>query len=59
MEENLNLFDSALSDTVMTVIASPDKNICSFFSHLDPSGAKRFVKMAGGAKKVKRVEVII
>lgn len=45
MVENLNVFDFALSDEDMSVIATLDKNESSFFSHSDPAMVEWFVKM--------------
>lgn len=45
MEENLNVFDFALSDEDMQTIAAMDKAESSFFSHYDPAMVEWFVKM--------------
>ena len=45
MEENLNVFDFALSDDDMASIAALDKAQSSFFSHYDPAMVEWFVKM--------------
>lgn len=45
MEQNFNVFDFALSDEDMKVMASLDKKESSFFSHTDPAMVEWFVKM--------------
>ena len=45
MEENFAVFDFALSDEDMTVIAELDKKESSFFSHQDPDTVEWFVKL--------------
>lgn len=45
MQENFDVFDFALSDEDMQVIASLDKKESSFFSHYDPNIVEWFVKM--------------
>jgi 2,5-diketo-D-gluconate reductase A len=45
MEENFNVFDFALSDGDMAVIAALDQAESSFFSHQDPDTVEWFVKM--------------
>ena len=45
MEENLNVFDFALSDDDMASIAALDKAQSSFFSHYNPAMVEWFVKM--------------
>lgn len=47
MEENINIFDFALSDEDMAVIASMNKDTSSFFSHYDPAT----VEMICGLKR--------
>lgn len=51
MEENLNVFDFALSEDEMNRIASLDKKESSFFSHQDPKMVEWFVKMVEERKK--------
>lgn len=45
MEQNFNVFDFALTDEDMSVIASLDTQTSSFFSHYDPAMVEWFVKM--------------
>ncbi|MDE7079972.1 MAG: aldo/keto reductase [Clostridia bacterium] len=45
MKENLDVFDFALSDEDMKVMASLDKKQSSFFSHTDPAMVEWFAKM--------------
>lgn len=45
MEENLNVFDFALSEKEMAAITALDKAESSFFSHQDPAMVEWFVKM--------------
>lgn len=51
MEENFNIFDFALTDEDMALIASVDKGESSFFSHTEPSMVEWFVKMVEERKK--------
>lgn len=51
MEQNLDVFDFALSDEDMAVMASLDKKESSFFSHTDPAMVEWFVKMVEERKK--------
>ena len=50
MEENFAVFDFALSDEDMTVIAELDKKESSFFSHQDPDTVEWFVKLVAERK---------
>ena len=45
MEQNFNVFDFALNDEDMAVIAALDTKTSSFFSHYDPAMVEWFVKM--------------
>ena len=45
MQENLNVFDFALSDEDMAKIAALDKAQSSFFSHYDPAMVEWFARM--------------
>ena len=45
MESNLNIFDFALSDEDMALIATMDTKTSSFFSHYDPNMVEWFAKM--------------
>ena len=45
MEQNLDVFDFALSDEEMAQIALLDTKTSSFFSHSDPAMVQRFAKM--------------
>lgn len=45
MRENFNVFDFALSDEDMAIMATLDKKQSSFFSHTDPAIVEWFVKM--------------
>lgn len=45
MIENFNVFDFALSDEEMAIIATLDKKQSSFFSHTDPNMVEWFVQM--------------
>lgn len=45
MQENLDVFDFALSEGDMTEIAKMDKKQSAFFSHTDPGMVEWFVKM--------------
>jgi 2,5-diketo-D-gluconate reductase A len=51
MVENLNVFDFALSDEDMAVIATLDKKESSFFSHNDPAMVEWFVQIVDERKK--------
>lgn len=51
MEENFNIFDFALTDEDMALIASLDKGESSFFSHTEPGMVEWFVKMVEERKK--------
>lgn len=51
MEENLQVFDFALSDEEMDLIAALDKKQSAFFSHQDPSMVEWFVKMVEERKE--------
>lgn len=51
MEENFNVFDFAITDEDMSVIASLDRKQSSFFSHTDPNMVEWFVKMVEERKK--------
>ncbi len=51
MTENFNVFDFALTDDDMSVIASLDKRQSSFFSHTDPAMTEWFVKMVEERRK--------
>ena len=51
MEENLRVFDFALSEEDMQVIAAMDKVESSFFSHYDPAMVEWFVKMVEERKR--------
>lgn len=51
MEQNFDVFDFALSDDDMRVMASLDKKQSSFFSHTDPNMVEWFVKMVEERKK--------
>ena len=50
MEENFAVFDFALSDEDMTVIAELDKKESSFFSHQDPDTVEWFAKLVAERK---------
>ena len=45
MIENFNVFDFALSDEEMAIMATLDKKQSSFFSHTDPNTVEWFVQM--------------
>jgi len=45
MEENLDVFDFALTEKEMEAVAGLDKKESSFFSHQDPNMVEWFVKM--------------
>lgn len=45
MIENFNVFDFALSDEEMAIMATLDKKQSSFFSHTDPNMVEWFVQM--------------
>ena len=45
MIENFNVFDFALSDEEMAIMATVDKKQSSFFSHTDPNMVEWFVQM--------------
>lgn len=45
MAENLNVFDFALTDNDMQVIAGLDTKTSSFFSHQDPAMVEWFVQI--------------
>jgi len=51
MKQNFDVFDFALSDEDMQVLASLDKNRSSFFSHTDPNMVEWFVKMVEERKQ--------
>lgn len=51
MEQNFDVFNFALSDDDMRVMASLDKKQSSFFSHTDPNMVEWFVKMVEERKK--------
>lgn len=51
MEQNFDVFDFALSDEDMQVMASLDKKQSSFFSHTDPAMVEWFVQMVEERKK--------
>ena len=56
MVENFNVFDFALTDEEMNMIAGLDTATSSFFSHQDPSMVEWFVKMVDERKKNNRSE---
>ncbi|MDE6605022.1 MAG: aldo/keto reductase [Clostridia bacterium] len=51
MEQNIDVFDFALSEEDMAVMASLDKKQSSFFSHTDPNMVEWFVKMVEERKQ--------
>lgn len=51
MEENFNVFDFALSEEDMAIIAALDKKKSSFFLHTDPNMVEWFVKMVQERKQ--------
>lgn len=51
MEQNLNVFDFALSDEDMAAIAALDTQTSSFFSHYDPNMVEWFAKMVEERKQ--------
>ena len=51
MEQNIDVFDFALSEEDMAVMASLDKKKSSFFSHTDPNMVEWFVKMVEERKQ--------
>lgn len=51
MEQNLNVFDFALTDEDMAEIAALDTKTSSFFSHYDPGMVEWFVRMVEERKK--------
>lgn len=51
MEQNLNVFDFALTDEDMAKITALDTKTSSFFSHYDPNMVEWFVKMVEERKK--------
>lgn len=53
MQENLNVFDFALTVQDMEEIAALDQNTSSFFSHSDPNMVEWFVKMTAERKQNK------
>ena len=52
MEENINVFDFALTASDMDTIASLDKNVSSFFSHRDPEMVEWYVNMVEQRKNL-------
>lgn len=50
MQENLNVFDFALTDEEMAVVAGLDKKQSAFFSHQDPNMVEWFVQMVDRRK---------
>ncbi|WP_300281570.1 aldo/keto reductase [uncultured Subdoligranulum sp.] len=51
MQENLDVFDFALTDEEMAVIAGLDKKQSAFFSHQDPNMVEWFVKMVDARRQ--------
>lgn len=51
MEENLDVFDFALSEEEMQKTAALDQNKSAFFSHQDPQMVEWFVKMVEERKQ--------
>ncbi len=51
MEENFNIFDFALTDEDMQIIAELDTKTSAFFSHYDPNMVEWFAKMVEERKK--------
>lgn len=51
MQENLDVFDFALTDEEMVVIAGLDKKQSAFFSHQDPNMVEWFVKMVDARRQ--------
>ena len=51
MQENLNVFDFALTDEEMAVVAGLDKKQSAFFSHQDPNMVEWFVKMVDARRQ--------
>ena len=52
MEENFNIFDFALTEEDMAIIAGLDKKQSSFFSHTDPNMVEWFCRMVEERKKL-------
>lgn len=53
MEENFNIFDFALTEEDMQVIATLDRRQSAFFSHTDPNMVEWFCKMVEERKQKK------
>ena len=51
MEQNLDVFDSSLTDEEMAQIATLDTKTSSFFSHADPARVQWFAKMVEERKR--------
>lgn len=51
MQENLDVFDFALTDEEMAVVAGLDKKQSAFFSHQDPNMVEWFVKMVDARRQ--------
>lgn len=51
MQENLDVFDFALTDEEMAVLAGLDKKQSAFFSHQDPNMVEWFVKMVDARRQ--------
>ena len=51
MEENINVFDFALTEKDMKLISELDKAESAFFSHKDPNMVEWFVQMVEERKK--------
>lgn len=51
MEENFNIFDFALTEEDMKIIAGLNRAESSFFSHTDPTMVEWFVQMVEERKK--------
>lgn len=51
MQENLDVFDFALTDEEMAVVAGLDKKQSAFFSHQDPNMVEWFAKMVDARRQ--------
>lgn len=56
MQENLNVFDFALSAEDMARIAALDTKMSAFFSHYDPAKVEWFANMVEERKRTMTVQ---